>query len=149
MPTGEWPLDPGHTADIATLRAVLPQLPVVCSDMRRAVDTARFFGEPVIDARLGEVFRPWSNDVEESIRRYFAGEVLEGWEPQAEARARIQAVVNEHGRAIYVSHGTVLSLYLASAVPALNAMRFWTELRNPDAWESEGTSLVRLSTNGG
>jgi hypothetical protein len=57
-------------------------------------------------------------------------------------------VVEQHGRAIYVSHGTVLSLYLASVVPDLDAVRFWRELRNPDAWLLDGTGLFRLSAGG-
>lgn len=146
VPTHEWPLDAAHIGAIAELRTVLPELPVVCSDMRRAIETARFFGEPTVDPRLAEVSRPWTNDdLEASITRYFLGEPLDGWEPQADARARIEAEVGEYGRAIYVTHGTVLSLSLSSIVPALNAMRFWTDLTNPDAWQVDGDRLVRLS----
>ena len=98
VPAGEWPLDPEHVGAIAALRAVLPELPVVCSDLRRAVETARFFGEPLIDPRLAEVARPWSHDLEEPVRRYFRGEAVAGWESQVDARARIRAVVDDHGR---------------------------------------------------
>jgi broad specificity phosphatase PhoE len=62
VPTHEWPLDPESIGDIEQLRVSLPGLPVVCSDMRRAVDTARHFGEPTIDPRLAEVWRPWTHD---------------------------------------------------------------------------------------
>ena len=86
VPAGEWPLDPEHVGTIAALRAVLPELPVVCSDLRRAVETARFFGEPLIDPRLAEVARPWSQDLEEPVRRYFRGEAVAGWESQVDAR---------------------------------------------------------------
>jgi broad specificity phosphatase PhoE len=146
--TDDWPLDPAHLTDIETLRGALPDLPVVCSGMRRAVETARFFGSPTVDPRLAEVSRPWTDDLEPSIARYFAGEPLPGWEPQEAARARFRAAIRDHGRAIYVSHGTLLSLYLASAVPALNAMRFWSELRNPDAWQLDSESLVRVVAPG-
>ena len=145
QPTQEWPLDLAHVGDIAALKPALPELPVVCSDMRRAIGTASFFGTPTIDARLAEVSRPWSDDLDAAISRYFGAESLDGWEPQADVRARMQAVVADHGDAIYVSHGTVLSLYLASLVPALEAMRFWSELRNPDAWELDGSRLSRVS----
>ena len=148
VPTDDWPLDPAHLTDIETLRDALPDLPVVCSGMRRAVETARFFGPPAVDPRLAEVSRPWTGDLEQSIARYFAGERLEGWEPQDAARARVEGAIEDHGRAIYVSHGTVLSLYLASVVPSLNAMRFWSELRNPDAWQLDGESLVRVVATG-
>ena len=116
--------------------------------MRRAIETARFFGEPTIDPRLREVSRPWTHDLDVLIARYFRGESVDDWEPQPEACARIGAVVQDHGRAIYVGHGTVLSLYLASVVTTLDAMRFWTELRSPDAWQLDEMRLVRVSAGG-
>jgi broad specificity phosphatase PhoE len=144
VPAHDWPLDPAHVDSISALRVSLPELPVVCSDMRRAVETAKFFGEPVVDPRLQEVSRPWTDDLDGAIARYFRGEPVEGWEPQADARARLAAAVEDHGRAIYVSHGTVLSLHLASVVPTLDAMGFWAGLTSPDAWRLEGAGLVRL-----
>ena len=147
-PTSEWPLDSAYVADVIALRTLMPDLPVVCSDMRRAVETAQFFGEPTIDPRLREVSRPWTDDLDDSVTRYLGGEAVDDWEPQSEARARIAGVVEQKGRAIYVSHGTVLSLYLASVVPDLDALRFWSELRNPDAWRLEDKGLVRLSAGG-
>jgi broad specificity phosphatase PhoE len=148
VPTDAWPLDPAYLTDISLLRAVVPDLPVVCSDMRRAIDTAQYFGEPTIDPRLGEVARPWTDAIEGAVARYLRGEAIEGWESQADARARFRSVVDDHGRAIYVTHGTVLALYLASIVPTLDALQFWSELRNPDAWELDGNGLVRLSAGG-
>lgn len=116
-PEQGWPLDPAYVDDIRALRTALPELPLVCSDMSRAIETAKFFARPTI----------------------------EGWELQADARARFEAVVNEHGRAIYVTHGTVMTLYLASVEPTLDATRFWTDLRIPDAWELDASGLRRLS----
>jgi broad specificity phosphatase PhoE len=147
-PTDQWPLDPAYFDDIIALRSEVSDLPVVCSDMRRAIETARFFGEPTIDPRLREVSRPWTDDLDESVTRYFRGETVDDWEPQSAARARIIDVVEQHGRAIYVSHGTLLSLYLASVVPDLDALPFWSGLRNPDAWQLDGGRLVRLSGGG-
>ena len=60
----------------------------------------------------------------------------------------MQAALEDYGEAIYVSHGTVLSLYLASLVPRLEAMRFWSEVANPDAWELDGNRLSRVSPCG-
>jgi broad specificity phosphatase PhoE len=57
-PEQGWSLDPALVDGIHALRDALPDLPVVCSDMRRAVETAAHFGDPVIDARLREVSRP-------------------------------------------------------------------------------------------
>jgi len=144
VPTIDWPLDPAFTTDIAELCAFVPELPVVCSNMRRAIETAQFFGEPTVDPRLCEVSRPWTDDLAECNARYLRDEPIDGWESQEDARARVRGVVRDHGRAIYVSHGTVLTLYLASVVPAVDAPVFWTELRNPDAWQLDESNLVRL-----
>jgi hypothetical protein len=38
----------------------------------------------------------------------------------------------------------VLTLYLASIVPTVDAITFWAALRNPDAYELRGTELTRL-----
>jgi broad specificity phosphatase PhoE len=146
VPTRDWPLDPAHAGEVTALAAVIAELPVVCSDMVRAIETAKFFGEPAIDPRLAEVSRPWvHDDLDADVARYFLGESLNGWEPQAEARARFRAAVDEHGRAVYVTHGTIMTLYLASVVPTLNAMEFWSRLTFPDAWQLEDERLVRLS----
>jgi hypothetical protein len=103
--------------------------------MRRARDTAALLGAPVaVDARIREVPRPWAGDFADACRRYLLGEALPGWEPQRAARTRFAAAVAEHGDAVYVTHGTVLAPYLASVVPALDAVRFWTELSFPGAW---------------
>jgi broad specificity phosphatase PhoE len=40
----DWPLDPAHAGEIAELRAVVGELPVICSDMIRAVETANSSG---------------------------------------------------------------------------------------------------------
>ena len=89
-PAHDWPLDPDDVGAITSLRALLPDLPIVCSDMRRAVDTARLLGEPAVEARLSEVSRPWADDLNEPLRRYFRDERVEGWEPQAGVRARCE-----------------------------------------------------------
>jgi broad specificity phosphatase PhoE len=139
------PLDPAQAGLVENLKAVLPpDLPVVCSEMVRAIETARFFAEPTIDPRLNEIGRPWAEDISESLEQYFLGEEVDGWEAQEDACARMQACIEEHGDAIYVSHGTVLSLYLASVVPKMNGMRFWRGFRHPDAWQLNGGGLVRL-----
>lgn len=139
-----WPLDPAGRADIAALADRLPSLPVVCSHMRRAIETAEFFGVPTIDTRLAEVTRPFLAETEESFAVYFSGQAVDGWEPQSDAIARIEASVADHGDAIYVTHGTVLSLFIASRCRALDAYSFWAHLWNPDAWSIRQTEAVRL-----
>ena len=97
------------------------------------------------DARLGEVSRRWSDDLDRPIDRYFGGEAVPGGDAQADAAACVHAVVEEHGRAIYVTHGTILSLYLASVVPSIDAGQFWTDLTNPDAREFADAPLSPLT----
>lgn len=144
LPTEAWPLDPDGHGDIASLALRLPPLPVVCSDMRRAIETAGFFGAPTVDARLAEVSRPFVDDLQDSIVSYLAGETVDGWEPQSRAIARLHASVADHGDAIYVTHGTVLSLFVAAQCPALDAHTFWADLRTPDAWSIVGSEAARL-----
>jgi broad specificity phosphatase PhoE len=134
-----WPLDPGAVHEITAIAGALPSLPVVCSDMQRAIGTASYSGRPVVDARLAEIDRPWSDDLTASIARYFAGDAVDGWEPQLAARVRFAAAVADHGEAIYVSHGTVMTLYLSSVVADFTPFEFWQALPSPSAWHvSEG-----------
>lgn len=144
-PRHDWPLDPSGSAAIESLATRLPALPVVTSDLRRAIDTGRHFGDPIIDARLGEVARPWSDDFDDAVARFLAGEAIAGWEPQSEARARFKAALDEHGDAIYVTHGTVLTLFLMAVVPGFDAIAFWTSMAFPDAWLLDTEGLSRLT----
>lgn len=144
LPTEEWPLDPDRRADVAALADRLPGLPVVCSDLLRAVQTAEHFGSPTVDPRLAEVTRPFVADLEHTIAPYFAGRAVDGWEPQADAIARFDAAVADHGDACFVTHGTVLSLYVASRCPDVDAYTFWARLRTPDAWTIQDREPVRL-----
>jgi broad specificity phosphatase PhoE len=144
VPTQEWPLDPDGHVDIAKLAQRVPSLPIVSSDMRRAIETAEFFGVPTVDARLAEVSRPLVNERQDSVAAYFSGQMVEGWEAQSDAIARIEASVAEHGDAIYVTHGTILSLFMASRCPGLDAYDFWAHLQNPDAWTIQDSRAVKL-----
>ena len=56
----------------------------------------------------------------------------------------MRAVTDEHRDAVYVTHGTALSLYLASVVPNLDPFGFWTGLQSPDAWLIDGERLIHL-----
>src|SRR5690242_535626 len=96
----DWPLDPAGRAAIAALAERLPPLRVVCSGMRRAIETADFFGAPTVDTRLGEVVRPFVPELRAAVGEYFAGRALAGWEPQSEAVDRFTASVAAHGEAI-------------------------------------------------
>jgi hypothetical protein len=140
VPPSEWVLAPGAEFSLPY------DLPVICSAETKARQTAGLIADAcTVDARLSEVERSWSDDFENDVAQYLAGEPLDGWEPQSEALARFTAAVDDHGEATYVAHGTALTLYLASVVPDLDAFAFWTELRMPDAWLIDGTELTRLS----
>jgi hypothetical protein len=141
---GTPPLDPAQAGLVEDFRAVLPDLRVVCGDMGRAIETARFFGEPIIDARLNEVSWPWTEGFEDALAQYLEGQTVKGWERQGDACARVQAVVDAHGDAIYITYRAVLSLYLASVVPKWNAMQFWTGFAHPGALYPD-TGLVRVA----
>lgn len=135
VPAADWSLAPGAELSLAV------QLPLVSSAETKARQTAALLGEHCeIDARLGEVTRGWSDNFEAEVARYLDGEALEGWEPQRDACARFTAAVDEHGDATYVTHGTVLTLYLSSVVPDLDPFTFWRALTLPDAWAWDGAT---------
>jgi len=128
--------------------------------MRRAIETARMLGPFIIDDRLAEVERPWSTTADvppnldeqhastlsfaDSLARYLHGNAVEGWEPQNAARARLRAAVNEHGNVIYITHGTLLTLFLSPYLGSTRPMQFWAELASPDVWQLEGSKLTHL-----
>lgn len=113
--------------------------------MARALDTARFFGEPIVDARLREVDRPFVPRFDEAVTSYLSGTALDGWEDAAAVVRRVGAVVREHGDdVIYVTHGTALTLYVASRCVGVDPVSFWSNLRMPDAWRLDEDSVTRL-----
>ncbi|HVE91328.1 MAG TPA: hypothetical protein VNE62_03360 [Actinomycetota bacterium] len=129
------------------LGSLLPDLPVVSSDERKAVETADALGRDFfIDSRLREVSRPWIQDPNKfhaDTRRYLAGDALAGWEPQSEALARFA----EAADGIVVSHGTVMSLFVASRI-RIDPVRFWSRLTFPDAWEVGGSERPLRKVSG-
>lgn len=137
----DWPLVERDAC--VGLGALLPDLAVVCSDERKAVETAEALGRDFsIDSRLREVSRPWIHDPDEfraHSHRYLAGETLAGWEPQSEALARFA----EAADGIVVSHGTVMSLFVASRV-GIDPIEFWSGLTMPDAWALNGSEISRV-----
>jgi hypothetical protein len=77
--------------------------------------------------------------------RYLRGDEIDGWEPQRVALSRFAACVKARRDAIYVTHGTVLSLYLASVVDGFDPVAFWNGLTSPDAWRLADGELTRLT----
>jgi broad specificity phosphatase PhoE len=127
VPPSEWRLtDEGH-ADARRL-AALPVFGdvalVATSPEGKARGTARPIAAPIrVEEDLREVERRRTFVVARSayvdlVDRYFAGGRVEGWEPVADARARIvgcieRLLADTAGDLVVVSHGLVLSLYLA------------------------------------
>ena len=102
-------------------------------------------GTATADPRLGEIKRPWTDDLRAAVVRYLRGDELEGWEPQRAAIGRFGACVKARRDAIYVTHGTVLSLYLSTVVDGFDPVAFWNGLTLPDAWRLEDGELTRLT----
>jgi broad specificity phosphatase PhoE len=139
VPHHLWELGPEGRAAARALAKSVEGGRVVTSDEPKALQTAEEIarGEIVVDAGWREVGRPtaWDQDYRAKARRYLAGERLEGWEPREEAEARVRAAAPGD---IVVTHGLAMTLYLGQGV------RFWEELRFPDAWSALAGHLRRV-----
>ena len=121
-----------------------PCAAVYTSPEPKAVATAQRIAAPPglplrIDRDLREVDgRPWSDDYRGDVRRYLAGEAVAGWEPRDEALARVREAVariaSAGEEAAIVSHGLVLTLYLADlqSLDADATFALWSSVRFPD-----------------
>ena len=108
QPARTWPLsDAGRRA---AARLVLPAGPALCSTEPKAIDTAALAGlDARADARLCEVERPWSDDYESLVVRYLAGDDVPGWEPRADALARLHEALDRFD-GVAVTHGLAIAL---------------------------------------
>jgi hypothetical protein len=79
--------------------------------------------DAVVDERLREVERPWSDDYGPLVERYLGGEDLVGWEPRAAALARLRAVLDGFD-GVAVSHGLAISLYAGLSFDEWRALPF-------------------------
>jgi broad specificity phosphatase PhoE len=146
-PLSQWHLSPEGRDAAAALahEAYWPSIALVyTSSEPKAVATAQRIAAPHglairIERALGEVERPWTNDVyEDLVRRYLAGEPVEGWEPRADALARVRscidAIVAKDEDAAVVSHGLALTLYLSDLLDlaADASYELWRSIRFPD-----------------
>ena len=124
VPSHEWRLSEQGRQAAAALE--LPPLRVVSSSEPKALDTAALAGwDAVPDDRLREVTRPFAGDgtYEERVRRYLAGEELEGWEPRAHALERLRAALDGFD-GIAVTHGLAITLYAGLTFEQWQAMPF-------------------------
>ena len=139
-PASTWELSEEGRADAEALaRRLAPVARVLSSPEPKAVATA----EPIArlshvavetDARLREVERadnaPTYDAHRDAVRRYLAGEPVDGWESRDDALARFRAAVEGVDGAVVVTHGTVLSLFLGYGFDE------WNSIALPDviAW---------------
>lgn len=163
----EWHLDAAGRADAARLAARLEVAPAIgcllSSSEPKAMETAeviaeRWGTEPVADAGLREVMRPWIGPGYRGIvHRYLRGELPDGWEPHADVEARMAASLEvatdlAAGRSVViVSHGLSLAVHLGHRLGRdFDRESFWSSLAFPDAWalDAAGT-LHRTVTSAG
>jgi broad specificity phosphatase PhoE len=145
LPASAWPLGAEGRQAAATLARSLPVPDVLLtSPLPKAAGTAAAIAaahrvDVRVEPRLGETAGAgaWDGGHRERAARYVAGEPVEGWEPQATAAARIDAALREVADAalvVAVSHGRVLTLWLAAVGAVPDPAVFWADLRYPDAW---------------
>ena len=122
QPSNEWPLSDAGRADARAL--VLPALPALTSPEPKARETASLARlDAVVDERLREVERPWSDDYQLLVERYLGGEDLVGWEPRATALARLHAALDGFD-GVAVSHGLAIALYAGLSFEEWRALPF-------------------------
>jgi broad specificity phosphatase PhoE len=121
-PSHTWPLsDAGRDAARALS---LPAGAALTSPEPKAKETAALARlVAVVDERLREVARPWSDDYESQVRRYLGGEDLAGWEPHRDALARLRAALDGFD-GVAVSHGLAISLYAGLSFDEWRALPF-------------------------
>jgi probable phosphoglycerate mutase len=140
-PASTWQLTDEGRAEAEEIAVRLaPVRRVLSSPEPKAMGTAeplavRSGVEIEIDARLREVERepnlPDYAAHRDAVRRYLEGELVEGWEPAADAQARFAAALEGLDDAAVVTHATVLSLFLGYGFEQ------WGRIALPDviAWQ--------------
>jgi broad specificity phosphatase PhoE len=158
-----WPLCPDGVAAVEKLAgrlAAYAPSAIVSSPEPKALETAQIIAAALglaveVDAGLHEHKRPaLSFGTEEAFRQKIAQVFAEPRKPVAggesahEACVRLEAALAQHpGRPlIAVTHGTVLSLYVAERL-GLDAHDLWRSLHMPDAFVlgAEGELVTRIS----
>lgn len=145
VPPADWPLTPEGLASARslgpTLAAELAGRVVACSWERKALETAAAMvgsvDDVLVDLRLGEVRRPWvESGHREAVLAYLRGEASPGWETREEAVGRFREGLESlpTREPAVVTHGTVMTLFVASVVADVDAPGFWSNLEMPDAW---------------
>lgn len=159
-PASSWPLSAdGRVAARRLGRQLAPRLvdrTIRSSDevmARQTADELSAQAPSVVesDERLREVRRPIvpnDEDYRDAVQRYLRGEVIEGWERREEVQRRLDEVIGEcdDGRAVFVTHGLAMTVWLGMTWPDLDVVDLWRSLAFPDAWllDFERGSLARV-----
>lgn len=162
-PPPTWPLcEEGRQGCEKIIERVTALKPTraVASPEPKALQTAQILAAPLgleveIDPGLHEHKRPHASfgseqEFRDSIAQAFANpaEASPGGESPEEACARFAAALARHKGAplLAVSHGTVMSLYLADKL-GLDAHDLWRSLHMPDVFvlDADGALLERIS----
>jgi hypothetical protein len=137
VPHDQWSLTP--EARQATRALGLPHgQRILTSNELKAIQTAEELGGTItIDPRIRETHRPyeWRDDFRHRARAYIQGTQHEGWEPHEHLIARFDAAIREHRPEIVVTHGQVMTLWLASQGAIDDPATFWEGLEFPDTYE--------------
>jgi broad specificity phosphatase PhoE len=158
-PGAQWPLtNEGKSAARVLGERVAGRSPVAlvwASPELKACETAASAfpsGPTRVRDELGEVEKPWyatTDDLRQAVARYLGGDAVEGWEHREDVLARLDALradISPGQRLVVVSHGVLLTTWLAQHGVLDDPFAFWSELRTPDAWELnlEEKSLERI-----
>ena len=86
--------------------------------------------------------RAWTGPdaYQEQVQRYLRGEAIDSWEPKDRAQRRVRACIDgiladdSSSRVAVVSHGLILTLYLADLLKLEGAAAYelWSAIRFPD-----------------
>lgn len=116
--------------------------PKACATAQRI---AARHGLPIrIEPELREVERPWMGEgYADAVRRYLAGQAIDGWDGRDEALARLRGCIEgiverrQGLEAGVVSHGLALTLYLSDllGLDAEAAYQLWSGMGFPDVAE--------------
>ncbi|MHB1446359.1 MAG: histidine phosphatase family protein [Acidimicrobiales bacterium] len=141
-----WSLRPEGVPAVRQLAASIrlaDPVTVLASTELKAVQTAEVLalGRVQQMAEFNEVAKPWFDDASAHVHatgRYLAGEALAGWEPLTGATERFQRGIERAADGhdlVVVTHGTVMTAWLATVVTVADPTEFWSRLGQPDAWE--------------
>ncbi len=155
LPSKQWELTAaGCEAAEAMALAIQRFFPIeiVTSEEMKARQTgeilARNLGIEIrTDSRLNEVQRPWtSGDFRGDVLSYLGGDALEEWEPIDDVRSRMASALTSlpRGHIAFVSHGTAMTVFLAS-MGLVEAASFWSDLLFPDAWLISESTAERIA----